>query len=117
MVSKGTTLLDLALGASIGERAGWSTQRVEALRIRKDAIMQLALERGMSAESNNQFSCEAINQSNAFMLQWARNGELRAHEEELERSGRTTTELAQVYRQHLESIRRDAQERGAAASR
>ena len=97
MVSKGNSLLDLAIGTSIGARVGWPADRVKALQKKKDAIMQLAWDHGGSADPTKQLTCDAINQANVFMTEWARNGALGAHEEELQRSGRTIDELAQAY--------------------
>ena len=110
LVSKGTTLLDLGIGASIGARAGWPQTRVTSLLEQRDALMQVT----MQAESNgsvDMWSCESVRRGNAYMSQLARLGELGALRDALEQSSETVPALAQKHRDWLDAIGREARQR------
>jgi hypothetical protein len=96
-VTKGTNLLDLGVGTSMGARAGWTKERVAGLKQEGDALTQ-ALVQATPAGVETQWTCGAV-------------GELRATREALERSGETVAELAGKWRDYLARIRREAQQR------
>ena len=108
MVSKGTTLIELGLGISMGARAGWPANRVEALRQRKEGLMGLMLSRDNPSNPKDQWTCETIERGNAFMKDWARVGEIGALQLELERSGKTLSELSNDYRDYTDDLMRKA---------
>jgi hypothetical protein len=108
LVSKGTTLLDLSIGARIGARAGWSTTRVTALAEQRDALMG-GITQATASGHDDLWSCDAVRRGNAYMSQWARLGELGAARESLERSGETVPDLAQKQRDFIDTMLRDAQ--------
>ena len=108
MVSKGTTLSEFGLGISMGARAGWPANRVEALRQRKDALMGLMLSRANPSSPNDQWTCQTIERGNAFMKDWARVGEIGALQLELERSGKTLSELSNDYQDYTDELMRKA---------
>ena len=110
MVSKGTTLIELSLGISIGARAGWPASRVEALRQRKDALMALMISRDNPPSPKDQWTCQTIERGNAFMKDWARVGEIGALQLELERSGKTLSELSNDYQDYADELMRKAAE-------
>jgi hypothetical protein len=110
LVSMGTTLADLSIGARIGARAGWATTRVTALAEQRDALMG-AVTQATASGHDDLWSCDAIRRGNAYMSQWARLGELGAARESLERSGETVPDLAQQQRDFIDAMLGDAQRR------
>jgi hypothetical protein len=113
-VTRGTTMLDFATGRSIGARAGWPAQRVNDLEIRQDALMHTMGETGPQG-NDDAWSCDAVRRSNAYVGLMARMGEMAAARDALERSGESVAELAQKHADWMERIRREAQQRYAAA--
>jgi hypothetical protein len=113
-VTRGTTMLDFGMGTSIGARAGWPAQRVNDLKMQLDALMQ-GISGTESASADDTWSCDAVQRSSAYVSRMARMGEMGAARDELERSGETVPELAQKWADHMEKIRRDAEQRYAAA--
>jgi hypothetical protein len=107
LVTKGGTLLDLGVGTAIGERAGWSSERVKRLREQQHALMQVFVELE-PPDSDGFWACDAVNHRNAYLTERVRIGELAAVRDMLERSGETVEAMAQRYAEHVESIRRDA---------
>jgi hypothetical protein len=113
-VTRGTTMLDFGMGTSIGARAGWPAQRVNDLRMELDALMQ-GISGTESASADDTWSCDAVQRSSAYVSRMARMGEIGAARDELERSGETVPELAHKWADHMEKIRRDAEQPYAAA--
>jgi len=109
-VTRGTTLLDFGMGASIGARAGWPAQRVNDLKMELHALMQVIGETE-SAGDGDTWSCEAVQRSNAYVSRMARMGEMGAARDALERSGQTVPELAQKWADYMEKIRHEAEQR------
>jgi len=109
-VTKGTNLLDLGVGTSMGARAGWTKERVAGLKQEGDALTQ-ALVQATPAGVENQWTCGAVERGNAYVREAIQLGELRATREALERSGETVAELAGKWRDYLARIRREAQQR------
>jgi hypothetical protein len=104
-VTKGSTVLDFIIGASIGARTGWPEARVAALKEEKEALEAA----GMLAEPDrakpeSAFSCEAAARLNHFLHERAQLGEIAAAREADSLSGRTTAELAQSYREYLSKL-------------
>jgi hypothetical protein len=115
MVGKGTTLIDLAIGARIGARAGWSKARIAGLDEERDALFQ-SITQATPNENEDLWTCDGVNRGNTYMDQRSRLGELGAARELLDRSGETVAELAQKQRDHMENFLRDAQRRTAVPS-
>jgi hypothetical protein len=113
-VTRGSTMLDFATGRSIGARAGWPAQRVNDLEMRQDALMHTMGETGPEG-NDDAWSCDAVRRSNAYVGLMARMGEMAAARDALERSGESVAELAQKHADWMERIRREAQQRYAAA--
>lgn len=114
LVSKGTTLLDLGMGAAIGSRVGWAKVRVAALAEERDALMQSIME-VTPTDNEDLWTCDGARRGNAHMAQWARLGEIGAAREALERSGQTVSELAKKHRDVMERFMRDAQQTNRAS--
>lgn len=109
-VNRGTTLLDFGIGTSIGARAGWPAQRVNDLKMKRDALMQVIAETGPS-RNDGPWSCDAVQRSNGYISRMGRLGEMGAARDELDRSGETVSELARKWADTMEKIRRDAERR------
>ncbi len=107
LVTKGTNLLDLGLGRTIGARAGWPTQRVNELVQEQHALMQAIVQQTPS-DNDKLWTCDAVSRVNAYVVQRVQQGELGAARDVLERSGETVDAMAQKYTQYMDNIRRDA---------
>jgi hypothetical protein len=73
LVGPGTTLLNVGLGAKLGERVGWPAERVGQITAEKDALLQLAI-----SNERNPWSCDTVSRTNALMAERAQVGELEA---------------------------------------
>jgi hypothetical protein len=107
LITKGTNLLDLGIGKTIGERAGWPSERVRQFVLEQHALMQAIMLQSPS-DNDKLWSCDALSRVNAYVIQRVRLGELGAARDALERSGETVEAMAQKYTQSIEKIRRDA---------
>jgi hypothetical protein len=107
LVTKGTNLLDLVLGKTIGARAGWPSERVKELVLEQHALMQAIMQQ-TPADNDKLWTCDAVSRVNAYVVQRVRQGELGAARDVLDRSGETAEAMAQKYTQYMDNIRRDA---------
>ena len=107
LVAKGTNLLDLGLGKTIGARAGWPSERVKALVQEHDALMWAILQQ-FPSDNDKLWACAAVSRVNAYVAQRAQLGELGAARDALERSGDTAETTAQKYTEYMESASRAA---------
>lgn len=111
LVTKGTNLLDLSLGKTIGARAGWPTKRVNELVQEQHALMQAIMQQTPS-DNDKLWTCDAVAHLNAYVVQRVRLGELGAAREVLERSGENIEAMAQKYTQYMDNINRDPHRQG-----
>jgi hypothetical protein len=111
-VTKGTSVLDFAIGTAIGARTGWPEARVAALTEEKEALESASMQAEPDpAKPESAFSCDATNRGNRFLHRRSQLGELGAAREAISLSGRTTAELAQSYREYLQRLMHDAEQR------
>ncbi len=110
LVTKGTTLIDFAIGIAIGARTGWSNQRVNDLTQQKNALLQ-ALNQSTPTANEDLWTCDGVRRGNAFFRQRAHLGELGAARAALEHSGQRVPELAQAHAAFMDKILRDAAQR------
>jgi hypothetical protein len=103
MVSKGTSLLDVSLGLSIGARAGWSRPRVAALKQEHNALLQ-AITQATPSREDELWTCSGVQRINTYFADKARLGEVGAAREALERSGETAQDMAEKYTQSMKKI-------------
>jgi hypothetical protein len=103
LVSKGTTILDLVIGTSIGARVGWPEARISALKEEKEALMAAPVQFEPN-QSENSWSCDAAAGRIYYLHQVAQLGEIAADREILSQSGQTRAQLAQNYRDYLERL-------------
>jgi hypothetical protein len=110
LVMRGTNLLDLNLGKTIGARAGWPSKRLEELGQERDALMWTIMQQ-TPADNDELWTCEGVSRLNGYLAQRVQRGELGAARDALERSGETTETMAQKYTQYVDKLRRDALQR------
>jgi hypothetical protein len=96
LTERSATLLELSIGTSIGERAGWSAERVSALRDRKDAISQIGSEIWAGQDVS---SCQFLEKLEVRATELTREGELNAAERQILESGRSVEALAVQWRE------------------
>jgi hypothetical protein len=92
--TKGGTLIEVALGAAIGQRVGWPAERVDAAREERDAIAQV--DQGLQAE--DRWSCAALARSMSRLSDLGRHGEMVAMRSALKQSTESVPVLAHRYR-------------------
>jgi len=84
------TTTGLMVGTRMGERLGWPATRLDALRARRDAYYQLAVDRiGSDPES-----CASLARQRAWIAQTLAYGETGASERAIAASGQTVAQLA-----------------------
>ncbi len=59
LVTKGANLLDLGIGKTIGERAGWPSERVKKLVLEQHALMQAIIQQTPS-DNDKLWTCDAL---------------------------------------------------------
>ncbi len=109
MTERSASLVELSLGTTIGERAGWPDERVRRLRDEKDAIFFIG-QVGWVAEDVH--SCRFLEQLEARTKELATLGEVPSARKDLAASDRSAAELAQDWRD-LQSQREGASNKGA----
>ncbi len=97
LTTKGSNLIDLSAGTRIGERAGWSAERVAVLSEERDALMQIG-NRSLP-KTRNIWSCEAVQQVTQHVADLGRYGELGSLRQSLKQSGMPVASLARRYRE------------------
>jgi hypothetical protein len=107
--TKGTTLMDLGVAAAIGQRVGWSAERVKAVRDERDAIAVLQTKR--SAATRGFWSCVGIDQWIRQLIDTGQLGEMAVGRRMLKASPESAATIAQRNRES-----HDAQRPAEAAS-
>ncbi len=100
LVRNDTTLIGTAMGIRLGERVGWPSARLMALRAEKSAA-QAVMGAGFARDA--WFSCTAWERDRSWLRDIARFGESGAARHRIAASGRTSEEIAQEY---LEQMKR-----------
>lgn len=96
LARRGGTAAEVALAASIGERAGWTAERVAAAAEERDALAQISAEAQADA-----WSCTALAQTLARIHETARVGEMTTLRGALKRSPDGAAVLAKRYRESV----------------
>ena len=114
LVTHGHTLFDLTLGLHLGRRAGWPPSRLDAVKLERDALAQVLIERtpALSAPA----SCKAIAEMTAHVRALAMQGELAVARRALRDSGVSAAELASRYPGGIERRMASLQQTPATAS-
>jgi hypothetical protein len=95
MAEKDETLMGLMMAKAIGERSGWSAERLQPLKDEYDVFTGQAFEDFGKADM---FSCEALSKANQKSLRVLALGERAFVRELVETSGKTVAALADGYR-------------------
>lgn len=101
---KGTT--DLAIGARLGEKVGWSAQRVKDLRRQEEALMMVMM--GGARDFSVPQSCHDAVRDVEKLKRRSAIGEIPALREELQSSGQSVDDLADEYEQSNSATRAKA---------
>ena len=112
LISHGTTLIDLGIGAGIGSHVGWPSERLRQLSQERDALMQVLME-PIPTNNAEPWDCDHVRLGNELIKQVVHLGELGAARDALERSGETVEELAKRQAEFMEKIRTEAQQQRA----
>jgi hypothetical protein len=110
LVTKGTTLFDVSIGATLGARVGWPKRRIDGLAQERDALTQ-AIVQATPTGNDDLWTCNGAERGNAYVHERVQLGELGAGREARERSGETAQELARKQREFIESMQRDVMRR------
>ncbi|HEX7442055.1 MAG TPA: hypothetical protein VF319_18395, partial [Caldimonas sp.] len=94
------------IGIRIGERVGWSGEKLAAVKMQRDAAMAIVSRR--SPPDDEMFSCRSIDALRTHVGRLAQaGGELGAVRLAIQESGKTIAELAQEYHSTLERMTRE----------
>jgi hypothetical protein len=94
-LSRGSTHVELSLGASLGKAVGWTDAQVAAIRDKSSAIHAARIDR---VHPNDTYSCDFLDAMKRALPAMARLGEIGAGEEAIRRSGKSEKELVQEFR-------------------
>jgi hypothetical protein len=112
LVVKGTTLLDLMMGKSTGERAGWPEERVAAMAQYIKALQQSTL-RAAPSMGPALWSCASLEATNRYLRAVSERGEVAAARDAMLQSGGTPAELALQWQESLDALMLEVQFRAA----
>jgi hypothetical protein len=93
LAAQAGTLIELEVARGVGERLGWSAQRLKALRDEIDGLTQIVMERS-GGDKGVALACDEIDTLERHYTEAGRLGELDALRAELRRSGRDVTQVA-----------------------
>ena len=114
MFSTDTTLIGVAIGRRIGERAGWPAEKQARAQIQVDAYMAA---RTLETPTGEELSCSSAHWFERYLSQLAEGGEVGVVRSALHNSGKTMAELAAPMRATREqAMARSAAVGGDAAS-
>lgn len=105
-LTAGNTLFELSLGARIGERAGWSSDRTNVLQDKADAIRQVT---STSSDANDFWSCKYLEKVEAHTAALFRSGEIGAGERAVEKADYSEGDLARQWRQQVRTWEKNAE--------
>jgi hypothetical protein len=108
-VAHAGNLLDLGIGSALGERLGWPADRVQDLKLLRDAILEVENE-AVPQAPQTQWSCDGVSRLNAWMRERRQLGELGVGRRGVAESGESIAELARKQQTHLDALMRQAQQ-------
>ncbi|HEX6707057.1 MAG TPA: hypothetical protein VF169_20030 [Albitalea sp.] len=85
LATRSTTVLDRAMGAALGKRLGWPADRLEALRIERDAVAQFVSTRSADPAA----SCDSMRRTLTWLRDMGQVGEVPAARRGIAASGRS----------------------------
>jgi hypothetical protein len=95
LVNKGSSLMDVALGTSIGQRVGWPAERLAALQDEREALLQL----NEQAAPKQPWSCLGLVRTLSQLTEMGQHGELGAMRRALKQSPEPVAVLARKQRE------------------
>lgn len=95
LVYKGSSLMDVALGASIGQRAGWPAERLAAVHDERDALLQV----NEQLKPAHPWGCQALVRTLNQLIEIGQIGELGAVRRSLKLSPEPVAVLARKHRE------------------
>lgn len=107
-LSRGSTHLELSLGASLGKAVGWTEVQVAAVRDKSSAIFAANIDR---VHPDDAYSCDFLDTMKKALPALARLGEIGAGEEAIRRSWKSEGELVEEFRTGSKWLRERAQPR------
>lgn len=106
MAKRSTTLLDMAIGQTLGARVGWPGERLQAMRQERDALAQAM--KPMAAPPGAEWSCAQIERESRWALDMGLFGEIGAARMLIARSGQNPAALAKQYQEDRAAAARAA---------
>ncbi|MGY4830319.1 hypothetical protein ACVNIS_17240 [Sphaerotilaceae bacterium SBD11-9] len=97
--ARGTTLTDVGLAATLGERVGWPADRVDALRDERDAVLQVYNQR--AAEVRERWGCAALDKTTRRLAEVSQQGEMAVMRRTLKEQPENAAALARRYRESV----------------
>jgi hypothetical protein len=94
--TRGTSLTDVGLSATLGERVGWPAERVDAVRDERDAVLQVYNQR--AANVRERWSCASLDQTARRLVEVSQQGEIAVMRRALKQQAEAAPVLAQRYR-------------------
>jgi hypothetical protein len=94
LAERSSTLISMQIGVRVGERAGWSPERVAAVRERLNAINQVSAE---AFDPKDPYSCRTLELNNERFIEIFRHGEVGAAERLIQASGKSIAVLAREW--------------------
>jgi hypothetical protein len=101
-VHRSQTWTERIFGEKMGERLGWSVERLERLREESDGLRHAQV--AVFDEAAGTYSCQNMLTTTTFFADVARVGEIGAARELQRRSGKSMSELAQARRDRLKAL-------------
>lgn len=92
---RSTSLLDMAIGQALGARVGWPSERLQALRQERDAMVQAM--KPMAIATGTEWSCAQIERETRWTLDRGQFGEIGAARMLIARTGQNVAALAKQY--------------------
>jgi hypothetical protein len=96
LLDKGLTALDRGVGLAVGRELGWSTDRLDSLKLEGAVLSDLAV-RSLAPENRSGASCADAERLARYAVETGRVGELAAWRELAQRSGKSMQQLADEY--------------------
>jgi hypothetical protein len=94
LAERSSALISMQIGVRVGERAGWSPERVAAVRDRLNAISQVSAE---AFDPKDPLSCRALELQNKRLTELFRYGEVGAADRLIQASGKSIAVLARQW--------------------
>jgi predicted PhzF superfamily epimerase YddE/YHI9 len=85
----------MAIGQALGARVGWPAERLQALRLERDAMSQAL--KPMAAAAGTEWSCAQIERETRWVLDVSQFGEIGAARMLIARTGQDVAALAKQY--------------------